>query len=432
MKPKKIIYLEKMLRFMAKAVLRKYKPVIVGITGSVGKTSTKEAVFLVLCLKFFVRKNEKNYNNEIGLPLTIIGAENGNKSPLKWAKVFLKWLYVIIFPASYPEILILEMGVDRPGDMEYLTSFIKPTVGIFTNVHSSHLEYFKSVDYIAREKGKIIQNIPEEGVAILNGDDEKVHAFKTKMKAKSITIGLGDENDIKATDVSYGYNEGKLQGISFKLNYEGKIIPIRLPQILAPHFIYSVLSAVASGLYFKMNLVDIAKSLENFSSPQGRMKLVEGMSGSLIIDDTYNSSPKAVISALNVLEELKALRKIVILGDMLELGIDSEKSHEEVVRKTFESGASIFFAVGDRIAEATQKIFGNSGKPGNIFFFDNPDSAGCQLAGILRDGDLVLIKGSQGMRMEKVVEKVIPREEDAKILLCRQSKDWKNKAFSKP
>ncbi|HDZ85746.1 MAG TPA: hypothetical protein ENH35_04360, partial [Candidatus Moranbacteria bacterium] len=154
-KTKRLQFLEAMLRWMSTVVIKKYRPDIVGISGSVGKTSTKEAVFTVLSSKFRVRKNLKNYNNEIGIPLTIIGAETGGRSILKWLVVFLKWLGIIILPYKYPEILVLEMGVDHPGDMKYLTSFIPIKVGILTNISPSHLEFFRDIDHIAGEKGKL-------------------------------------------------------------------------------------------------------------------------------------------------------------------------------------------------------------------------------------------------------------------------------------
>lgn len=320
MKPKKLIYLEKILRFMAKTILLKYKPKIVGITGSVGKTSAKEAIFVVLALKFRVRKNEKNYNNEVGIPLTIIGSESGGDSVFKWTKIFLKWLGVIIFPVNYPEILVLEMGVDRPEDMEYLLSFISPTVGVIINISGVHLEFFKSIDYILKEKGKLITSLPEDGLAILNADDERLFAFKDKLKIPISLFGIGEDAHLKASDLTFNSSNFQPQGISFKLNYEGKTIPIRLPSILAPHLVYAALSAVATGIFFKVNVIDIAKSLEQFISPQGRMNLVKGLGGSFIIDDTYNSSPESALAALDTIKNLKALRKIIALGDMLELG----------------------------------------------------------------------------------------------------------------
>lgn len=432
MKPKKIIYLEKILRFMAKAILWKYKPKIVGITGSVGKTSTKEAIFVALSSGFKVRKNEKNYNNEIGIPLTIIGAESGDGSFLKWLGVFLKWLAVFIFPVNYPEILVLEMGVDRPGDMEYLLTFIHPTVGIITNVSGTHLEFFKSIEQILKEKGKLVVNLPEDGLAILNADDERVFAFKDKLKVPISLFGIGDDAQLRASDLNFNSSNFEPQGISFKLNYEGKTIPIRLPFILAPHLVYAALCAISTGIFFKINVIDIAKSMEQFVSPQGRMNLIKGFRRSFIIDDTYNSSPESALAGLNTVKNIKALRKIIAFGDMLELGGDSEKGHEEVLMRAFQDGINLFFLSGDRIKKAAEKLEAEGKISVKVFFFDDPEGLGKELQKILREGDLVLAKGSQGARMEKAVKEIMENPEEAESLLCRQSKNWQKKPYLRP
>lgn len=420
------------MRLMAKAMLWKYKPTIIGITGSVGKTSTKEAVFLVLSSKFRTRKNEKNYNNEIGLPLTIIGLESGNGSFLKWMKVFLGWLLKFIFPIKYPEILVLEMGIDRPGDMDYLLSFIKPKVGIFTNISGSHLEFFKNIEHIAKEKGKLAKNIPKDGMVILNSDIDVVFSLKEKIKTPVVLFGIGKRAEIRASNISFNSNNFEPQGISFKLNYDGKIIPIRLPYVLAPHLIYAALSAVAAGIFFKMNLVDIAGALEKFSPPIGRMNLIKGINESFIIDDTYNSSPTSALAAVEVMKNIKALRKIVALGDMLELGGDSGLGHKEVLKRAFSNGATMFFLVGDRMKKAVEELESERIISGKVFVFDDPDSLGKELRKNLRQGDLVLVKGSQGMRMEKAVFGIMENPDESNNLICRQSKDWLKKPYLKP
>src|SRR3989344_1099705 len=162
--------LEKVLRFMARRVLRKYRPLVIGITGSVGKSLTKEAVALVVSRAYFTRKAEGNYNNEIGIPLTIIGAKSGGGSFFCWAVIFCKWLWMMFIPARYPEDLVLEMGIDRPGDMDYLLSFVPVNIGVATHISGSHMAYFGSIANIAREKGRLIAKLPEYGFAILHAD----------------------------------------------------------------------------------------------------------------------------------------------------------------------------------------------------------------------------------------------------------------------
>ena len=431
MKAKKLILLEKILRSMAGVVLLRHKPKIIAITGSVGKTSTKAAVFAVLSSKFSVRENQKNYNNEIGIPLTIIGAESGGRNIFKWLWIFLKWIFVITF-ADYPEILVLELGVDRPGDMKYFTSFIKPVLSVVTNVSLSHIEFFKTVENIAKEKRVIVEVLDKDGFAVLNADDENTMKMSQNTHAQIISFGLSSKAGINASHVVYNYQEEKPEGISFKLNYEGKNMPIRLRNILAGHYVYAALVGVAAGIVFKMNLVEIAKSLENFRSPSGRMNLIKGIKNSFIIDDTYNASPMSTLAALDVLTELKSKRKIAVLGDMLELGEMTEQGHREIGKRIFDSKMDIFVAVGERMKFAVAELIAHGFSAANIFQFDDPDTAAKKVQEILEENDFVLVKGSQGMRMEKVVEKILANSVEDRNLLCRQYGKWRNKGFIKP
>ncbi|EKE25434.1 MAG: hypothetical protein ACD_5C00162G0002 [uncultured bacterium] len=416
---------------MAEAVLARHKPKIIGITGSVGKTSTKAAVFAVLSSKFNVRENQKNYNNEIGIPLTIIGAGSGGRNIFKWIWIFIKWLFALINP-KYPEILILELGVDRPDDMKYFMSFIRPMMGIVTNISSSHIEYFKTVDNIAKEKRILIESLASDGFAILNGDDEKAVTMSQNTKAQVVTFGQVGNPVIGASGIIYNYEKDIPIGISFKLNYDGKNIPIRLRNILAAHQVYAALAAVSAGIIFKMNLVEIASALELLRSPAGRMNLLEGSKDSFVIDDTYNASPVSTIAALDVLGELKAKRKIAVLGDMLELGNQSEHGHRDVARKIFSTKVDMFIAVGSRMKRAVEELV-SLGFPGsNVMHFDDPEQASEKIAKMIVSGDFILVKGSQGMRMEKIVEKLLKNTSDAENLLCRQSREWRRKPFKKP
>lgn len=432
MKSKKIIYLEKILRFMAKAVLDRHQPRIVGITGSVGKTSTKAAVFAVLSSKFNVRENKKNYNNEIGIPLTIIGAESGEKNVFKWVWVFLRWIFTLA-SSKYPEILVLELGVDRPDDMKYFMSFLKPEVSIVTNISFSHLEFFNTVDNIAKEKRVLVEALAEKGWAILNADDKRVLSMQDKTAGQVLTFGLDENATLNASNVTYNYQDGKPEGISFKLNYDGKNIPIRLSNLLPAHYVYVALAAAAAGIVFKVNLVDIASALEPLRAPAGRMNLLEGINGSYIIDDTYNASPISTLAAIDVLDSLESKRKIVVLGDMLELGNQTEIAHRELGKKIFSSGKiDQVFLVGKRMKFAVAELVSYGYPAGKVAHFESPYVAAQSVAELVQAGDFVLVKGSQGMRMEKIVEQLLVKPEQAETLLCRQSPQWKKKLFMAP
>lgn len=413
---------------MAVTILKRHKPKIVAITGSVGKTSAREAVFVVLSSKYKVRQNLKNYNNEIGIPLTIIGAESGNKNIFKWFWIFLKWIYALIFP-FYPEILIFELAVDCPGDMKYFMSFIKPDIGIVTNVSLSHIEFFKTVENIAREKRVLVESLPADGFAILNGDDELTLKMGEHTKAEVITYGQNEDVTVNASNLLYNYQDSQPDGISFKLNYEGKNIPIRLKNLLASHYVYAALAGISAGIIFKINIIDIAQALESMCAPIGRLNLIDGEQGSHIIDDTYNASPLSTLSALNVLEHMNARRKIAVLGDMLELGEKTEIGHREVGKKIFSARINLFVAVGKQMQYAIQQLREMGFSKSNILYFENPIEAAKKIAGMIQEDDLILVKGSQGMRMEKIVEEIMADKLQAKKLLCRQNKEWKKKPF---
>jgi len=433
-KSKKIIYLEKILRFMAVITLRVHKPRIIGITGSVGKTSAKEAIFLVLKNNFKTRKNEENYNNEIGIPLTIIGAKTGGNNPIKWFWVILKWFFGIIIPFRYPKILVLEMAIDRPGDMKYLVDFISSEVAVLTDISASHLEFFNSVDEIAKEKSILVKSLSENGVAILNVDNKIIGKLKEQIKTKIIDFGIKNKAKIFATDVQFGYDEieNKNKGLSFKLNYGGNFVPIRLPYIIAEHQLYAVLIAIAVGNYFKINLVDVASFLEELKPSCGRMTLIEGMKNSLIIDDTYNASPVSTMAAIETIEKMRASRRVVILGDMLELGEFSEAGHRKVIEKVFDKNFDIVIFVGSKMKKVAESILADQNFNKKIVYFDNSDKASLEIEKNIRERDIILVKGSQSMRMEKIVAKLMSNTREAKKLLCRQSRHWKSKKFIRP
>lgn len=434
-KPKRVLFLEKVLRFMAISLLRRHQPQIIGITGSVGKSSAKEAIWLALKDKFKVRKSAGNYNNEIGIPLTVIGAKSGEKNFLRWLMVVLKWLLEMMRPFGYPKILILEMAIDRPDDMKYLTEFIRPDIGILTDISFSHLKFFKSVENLAKEKIILLKRTKSDGLVIYNADSELVKKNIEKISGRKVSFGLENSSAIfNASDIRFIASENNLKGLSFKLNYKGKIIPFRLPNIIARHQIYAVLTAVAVADYLKVNLINAAKSLEEFKSPPGRMNLLFGLNGSLIIDDTYNSSPTSTEGALQTLKKIDAKRKIVVLGDMLELGDDSIEMHRNVIKNILQMGVSVIILVGNRMSEAVKNILEEEsnevvGYRKRLFLFDNPVSAGEALQKKVRKGDLILVKGSQAMRMEKVVEEIMANPNQSQKLLCRQSKKWKRRKF---
>jgi UDP-N-acetylmuramoyl-tripeptide--D-alanyl-D-alanine ligase len=428
----KIKFLEFNLKWLARFILWRHQVCVIGITGSIGKTTTKSAIYHLLKTKFQVRETKKNYNNEIGVPLTIIGAESGDDSIRAWLKVFYQAIKTIIGLGEYPKILILELAIDRPGDMQYLLSIVKIDIALVNHITNAHQEFFSNQDAIAKEKGKIVENLKLTdcgGVAILNRDDCRVRKMATRTNGEVMTYGFSDEADLYASGIVSLFDKGKFQGLSFKLNYEGKVIPIRLHHILAEYHIYAILAGIAVANVLKMNIIELAETISSVRPPVGRMNLLDGLNSSLIIDDTYNASPRAMSSAMKTLFEIKSKRKILVLGDMLELGSVSEKEHQKIIQNS--QKADIIFLVGRRMQEASQ--FLNIKSDGKIIqFFNNPMEAGEALLPIIQEGDLILVKGSQGMRMEKVVEKIIENKKDIRQLLCRQNISWIKKPYKLP
>ena len=416
--------LQKILKILAKNILKKYQPLVIGITGSIGKSSAKEAVFSVLKTHFKVRRTQKNYNNELGVPLTIIGGDSGQNSFLKWAKVIFRGLNLIIFKKNYPDILILEMGADRPGDISYLTQLAQPKTGVVTAIGQFpvHVEFFPETDKLIEEKSKLIESLSKNGTAVLNYDDLSVRSMRDKTKGKVITYGFGQGADLTLSEFKQNFVERKAS-ISFKAEYGGGVVPIRISRTLGKQQAYAAGSAIAVGLSMGLNLVEISNVLKKYRPLPGRTSLLRGIKKTWLIDDTYNSSPTASIAALDLLNDFPIEeteghrgRKIAVLADMLELGQYVEEGHRYVGQKAAEV-ADILFVVGPRaqfIAEEAKK----AGLPEErIFKFMEAKEAGLVVQEKMRPADLVLIKGSRSMKMERVVKEIMAHPKKAKKLL---------------
>ena len=427
----RLLVAERVLGCMARAVLRKYRPLVVGVTGSVGKSSAKEAAALVLSETMRVRKSEENYNNEIGVPLTVLGVGTGGSAVTRMLSAMVRFPYLMAWPVSYPETLVLELGVDRPGDMAALLEVVTVKVGVVTRVGESHLEYFGSVGNIAKEKGRLISSLPSDGFAVLNADDGRVLGMGKKSKAVILSYGFAAGAAVRADNVLLQETDGGI-GSSFKLNYAGKSIPVRLPGVVARHHISDALAGAAVGIAAGMNLVDIAKRLEGFAPLPGRLRFLNGRNGIGILDDTYNASPASVSAALETLREIPARRKLVALGDMLELGAISEEAHRGLADGVLSAQVGSAILVGKRMGSLAEELLARGMQRGNVLCFPDPDSAASAIRDLVREGDLVLVKGSQGVRMEKVSEALSRNVEEARGQLCRQSESWLAKPFSPP
>ena len=415
------------LKFLARITLARYKPAIIGVTGSVGKTSTREAIRAVLGKERNARSSSKNFNNELGFPLTILGDWVDIGGVFFWIRVLLVSMFrVIVKDRDYQEVLVLEYAVDHPGDMKYLLGIARPHIAVFTAVGEIpvHVEFFDGPEAVFREKVKLVNQLPSTGFVVLNADDKMVITAQKETRAQVVTYGFSEKSDVRITNFANQLEEGVLYGVSFKFAYHGKIVPVRIKGVLGKAQGYAVAAAAAVGSLFGMNFISIVEALnEKFIPLSGRSRVIPGIKNSVIIDDTYNASPLAMQEALETLHTTSGKRKIAVLGDMLEIGTYTLEAHKDI-GKLVAKYADVLITVGLRgkfIAEAAlragmEKKFVSS--------FMSVCEAGKFLQAKIVKGDIIIVKGSQSVRMEKIVEEVMLEPEKAGKLLVRQNKVW--------
>lgn len=422
-----------MLQWEAGKILKKYQPKIIAITGSVGKTSAKDAIFSVLADSFYVRKSEKSFNSQIGIPLTILGCQNGWNNPLRWLENLIRGLKLILLKSHYPDWLVLEVGADSPGGIKKIAEWLKPDILVITRFGKIpvHIEFFESVDDLIEEDGALISSLKRGGFLVLNADDEDVRAFINKSPNKAIIYGTEGGADIFASNyrVLYGIDKnGKFPtGVQFKVSYGNDSAQIVLMGVLGSHHIYPALSAIAVGVSQDLDLAEMSKSLRSHTTPLGRMKIIKGIKNSIVIDDSYNSSPVALEEALKTLQTIEgARRKIAVLGDMLELGGYSVSAHKEAGAIASRS-CHLLVVVGPRSRSIAEGALQSGMRETDVLQFDNSKEAGVYLENLILEKDVILVKGSQSMRMEKVVEEIMANPELKEQLLVRQEKEWQDR-----
>lgn len=345
---------------------------VVGVTGSVGKTSTKELIWAVLKQHYRTLKSEGNLNSETGLPLSIFGLNQTH------------------------ERAVLEMGMYAAGEVATLCEIAEPKIGVVTLVAPIHLERLGTIENIANAKAELVQALPADGWAILNGDDERVKAMRAKTKANVLTFGLDPTNDLWANEIeSFG-----LEGMEFALHYGAVNLHVHVP-LLGQHSVHTALAAAAVGLVQKLSWEEILSGLTDVSA-QLRLIAVPGKNGITILDDTYNASPPSTLSALNLLHEMNG-RKVAVLGDMRELGEYEQVGHQLVGIRAAEV-ANVVVAVG-----TLGKLIGDAareeGKATVYYASGNPDAV-AQIKRLTKPGDIILIKGSRGAQMEEIVQEL--------------------------
>lgn len=371
LKGKAIIYVKNTLSALqdiARYVRMRSNIPVIGITGTNGKTTTKELIASILSAKYRVHKNTGNLNNQIGLPLSLIKLRTGD------------------------EVIVLEMGASFPGDIRELCGIAAPDCGVVTNIGPGHLEGFGSLEAVRATKLELLDAVKKVAV---NADDTFLMQGVSGYQGEIITFGIKNKADVFAKDIRLTY-----RGSDFLLCFgDGNCIEVNL-NIPGAFNIYNALAAAAVGQVFNMGLLDIKAGIESFKGVPMRLE-IKKLLGATVISDVYNANPSSMEEAIKELVRLKKERAIAVLGDMLELGAYSEEAHRKVGEWMSALPIDVFIGVGPLMAIAHSE-FVKTGRPS--FSVSDAEEAGKILAGLCREGDTIVVKGSRGMRMEKVLE----------------------------
>jgi len=423
---------KKILRWEAQLILKKYKPRIIAIAGSVGKTLTKEVIYLILSKKFYIRKTEKSFTTELGIPLTIIGGDYKNGVFLELLKTVFLGFKLIFTKSKYPDWLILELDGDKPGDLEEFSKWVSLDILVLTAIGEvpAHIELFGNIENFIREKKFLLNAIKKDGLVIYNNDDHMTNEIVSENNTRKISCGVKSSADIKGTDFIFLYKgEGKFKnpaGMSFDIKYKDLNYGATILETVGINNEYAVLLAFAVGCELDMTLKDISNSLTKIKPIPGRMRIIPGIKGITIVDDSYNASPIAMHESIDTFKKIKFTnknRKVVILGDMLEIGKHSADEQRKIAH-LLKNGIDFVITVGLRSRKTSEELVQLGFNSANILSFDKSEEAIINLDSVLKEKDFILVKGSQAMRMEKVVEEIMLYPDDKKRLLVRQEDEW--------
>ncbi len=348
---------------------------LVGVTGTNGKTTTKEMLASILSLRGPVLKTDGNLNNHIGVPLTLLKLKDEH-----WAAV-------------------VEMGMSAPGEIARLAAIAVPETGVITNIGPAHLDVLGDLEGVAKAKSELIASLPPEGTAILNADDPHLKALPSQFKGKTVSFGLGSGATVSASDIAENAGE-----VLFRLKLPGVSAVIKL-NFIGSHNVYNALAAASAAYALGMTIDEIKEGLSSCRPAKMRMQ-EEIIDGVRVINDAYNANPASMAAAISALAAMKGGRKFAILGEMLELGQQASRSHFDTGRLAGASGVHMLVLVGEHAPDAAQGAIEAGMPEENIFIAPEPGKAAEIAADFLKAGDAVLVKGSRGSRMELAVEKL--------------------------
>lgn len=429
----------KYFRILTRSYLRRNEIEIVGLTGSAGKSTLTLAIYKVLSQKFKVEKTFKRghgLNSETGIPLAVLDVHIDGYTIFDWMRYIVQATVNFFIKKVDYEKLIVEMGVDKPGDMEFLLSMLDLNVGIFlsfSKVHTGNFEYLLDdlsdgtnlSDLVFEEKAKLIRSLKKGDYVVLNFDDKKIIKLQEEISAKVITFGLEDGADVRGDILEVTKDGFKGEVIIKNQRVRIKVIDC----FINKQMFKTLLAAICVGLIFNIDLKDCIKEVEKIKLPPGRMNKIEGIKDTLIIDSSYNASKLSMFEALDNLSLYKKRRKVAILGDMRELGREAKSEHEEIAHKAAKI-ADEMVLIGPSmreyfIPEVIRKSFDSS----KLHHFENPwEALKFIKEDLIKGEEVVLIKGSQNtLFLEIIVEGLMKDKSKADELLCRRGEFWSKK-----
>ncbi|MDO8581962.1 MAG: UDP-N-acetylmuramoyl-tripeptide--D-alanyl-D-alanine ligase [bacterium] len=402
---------------LAKFILKKYRPTVIAITGSLGKTTVKYALRTVLAASMSVYTSNASENDADGACKAILGGGG-----------FARGVSLLLHrDAAYPRALLLEYGADHVGDIENCMAVAQPDISILTSLAPVHIDTLKTIERVTREKSLVVQNGSRNGWSILCYDDERVRALRSRARGRVMTYGLSDAADVRAIEISVDQEvrEGEVvvKGTSFKLVYKGSAVPVHLPGVLGGQHISAALAAAAAGIILEMNLVSISQALATYTPTAGRMRLLSGIKHTLLVDDTYTASPTSVLAGLAGLDALAVkpgAEKFAVLGDMVSLGEYTIEGHREVGERVAEKGFDYLITVG-KLSRDIGRAAREKGMPeAQVYHFTTPEEAGRFIQDRLEQGDCVYVSGNADLRMEKIVKEIMAEPMKADGLLLQR------------
>ena len=427
--------LEQYLKWCVSRSFLRERPLVIGVGGSVGKTSTKQAIGTALGATRSgtgVVMSLKNYNNEIGVPMTVFGVSELGRSPSRWIELLFKGTMTGIgLRPLRARTFVLELATDHPGDMAYLVDMVHPTVGVLTAISPEHTEYLGSLEGVLKEEMTLLQGLKPDQIAIVNADDALLMKAVKECPVVTLSFGFAEDATIRIESITPFIDESipELSGLHVALRTFNNAVTVTIHGTVGRSQAYAVASAMAVVQALDIDEVQSVKNLELYAGNLGRMRLIQGIKRTWILDDTYNSSPRAVESALQDLRTFpipEGARRIAVMGDMLELGSLSDEEHRKEGLLIAElADELIVCGTNAGIVESAALEAGMSRD--RVFVFSTSEEAGRFLQDRMHEGDVILIKGSQGNRMEKAVKEVMARPDLAEELLVRQTGVWKGR-----